>query len=179
MRNTGFILLGAALLVTSVHIVSAQEAGPRRNKRAMTRQMEIMGIPDLTDAQEEAIKAKHLELEKALTPLKSEIKVKDAELKQLLVSGNPGQREIDRMIDEISALRVQMQKLQIRHHLDIRGLLTEEQRVVFDKRFLEGSRPGMKDGRPGMRTGRRTARFRGRGPSGNENEEIVEIKEDQ
>jgi Spy/CpxP family protein refolding chaperone len=140
MRKRVLILLGAALLMMTIHPLLAQENPPGNRQRMMANRRNMMGIPDLTGEQQAQIKAVKLELEKAVIPLKGDVKVLDAEFKKLLASGGASERDIDVKIDEISALRVKMQKLQVKHHLAIRSLLTEAQRIAFDRRILAGPR---------------------------------------
>jgi len=152
MKRTAFILLGAVIVMTAIHPLPAQESRP------MVRRG---GMQDLTDAQQEQIKALQLELEESITPLKSEVRVLDAELKKLLIADGASQRDIDRKIDEIASLQTQMRKLQVKNNRSIRNLLTDEQKVQFDRRIVEG--PRRIRGRPFRgRTGMRMNGHRGR-----------------
>jgi len=156
MKKKTLILLGAAMLMMTIHPLLAQENEPGDRKYMMAMRRNMMGIPDLTDTQKDQIKAIKTELEKTVTPLKGEIKVLDAELKKMLVTDGTSERDIDRKIDEISGLRAKMQKLQLKHHREIRNMLTAEQQVIFDKRILEGPH----------RRGRLGSRKQGRGMQG-------------
>jgi len=163
MKKAALILLGAALSMITIHPLLAQENPPGNRPRMMANRRNMMGIPDLTEDQQAQIEAIRLKLEKTVIPLKGEIKVLDAELKNLLASGSASERELDRKIDEISALRVSVQKRQVKQHLEIRSLLTEEQKVFFDRRMLEGPRRRMQGGT--MRGGRlRGGRLQDRRP---------------
>ncbi len=95
-------------------------------------------LPELTEAQQKQIKDLKVQLEKEILPLKSEIQVKSAELKQLLVAGKPDRAAINKKIDEIGSLRTQIQKKRVENQLKVRALLTPEQRVMFDKRIFAG-----------------------------------------
>jgi Spy/CpxP family protein refolding chaperone len=72
-----------------------------------------------------------------MVPLESQLEVRMAELKSLVVAENPNQGSIDKKIDEIGAIRIQIEKKRIGHHLAVRAILTPDQRVPFDRHFLK------------------------------------------
>ena len=43
-------------------------------------------------------------------------------------------KEIEKQIDEIGFVKIQLAKMQAAHDLDIRKILDDEQRMIFDKR---------------------------------------------
>jgi len=129
---TGILIM--LFVFGSSSIIHAQH---EQNRRMITKNMDIK---DLTADQEEEIKKLKLELEKEILPFRSEIEVKSAELKMLLISENPDQKTINKKIEEIGELRTTMQKLRTHHLLKIRMLLTPEQKVEFNKRVFEKSR---------------------------------------
>ncbi len=141
MKKRVFVLLGAALVAAaSIPRTFAQEEKAVIRKRVIER--ETMGIPDLTDAQKDQIKNLENAADKEALGIRTDTGVLEAELQKLLVSDGASQKDIDRKIDEISALRTRMAKLHAKLQRDIRSLLSPEQRIVFDKQKLD--RPMMR-----------------------------------
>jgi len=142
------------LFLAAVFGVSLLGQGFAQDMTKIEKRVKVMRgggecIPDLTNTQKEQIKKIRLELQKALLPLRSQLEVKSAELKSLLVADNPDAAKINAKLDEIGALRTQIQKKRLTQELEIRKLLTSEQRVVFDERVLQGfdsMERGMKQG---------------------------------
>jgi len=131
------LILAAVLLASAAAPAFAQEK-QKIEKRVTRMEGERGGIPGLTAEQKEQIKKIRLETQKAMLPLQSQIEVKAAELKSLLVSDNPAAGAVNAKLDEIGSLRTQVQKKRVAQELEIRKLLTPEQRVSFDQRLLKG-----------------------------------------
>jgi len=88
---------------------------------------------DLTEKQKEKFKDLDLKHDKALLPLKSDLKILDAELSKLLIADKPDKTAIDQKIDEIGVVKVKIEKVKVKDKLARRALLTDKQRVHFDK----------------------------------------------
>jgi Spy/CpxP family protein refolding chaperone len=89
-------------------------------------------IPDLTDSQKDKMKTLHFDHMKALQPLQNEIGEKQARLRTLQTADKVNMSEINVVIEDIGSLRTKIMKMKAAHHQEIRSLLTEEQRVIFD-----------------------------------------------
>jgi len=100
---------------------------------------------NLTDAQKEAFKQSRLALEKQMLPLRNEIGEAEARQKTLTTAEKPDLAAINKNIEKIGGLKVEMAKIQAKHRLDMRAQLTEEQRLKFDmsKNHMRGDK-GMK-----------------------------------
>ena len=96
-------------------------------------------IPDLTDDQKEKIEALRIDHMKEMLELKNEIGEKHARLQTLTTAEKVNMSEVNKLIDTIGALQTKMMKMQVKHRQDIRELLTEKQRVIFD---AHGPGPG-------------------------------------
>ena len=59
--------------------------------------------------------------------------MKQAELDKLLLADKPDKKAIYKKIDEIEAVKTQIKKMKVSHKLEVRALLTPDQRVAFDK----------------------------------------------
>ena len=91
-----------------------------------------LGLPDLTEEQQEKIQSLNLDLQKELIPIRSQLELKNVELKALLIVDNPDEKAINSKIDEIGKLETEIQKATVKNNLAIRALLTPEQRIIFD-----------------------------------------------
>lgn len=94
--------------------------------------MKWMGL-ELTEEQQKKIDALKTNLHKALLPLNADLKVKKAELEKLRIAENPSTTAIDKKIEEIGALRTQIHKALVHHRLQVREILTPEQRIKFNQ----------------------------------------------
>jgi Spy/CpxP family protein refolding chaperone len=92
-------------------------------------------IPDLTPDQQakmETLRTKHI---KEVTPLRNELAEKKARLRTLQSADKPDLNSINKVIDEMSAIRANMQKKGAAHRAEISSLLTDDQRVHFNAKF--------------------------------------------
>ena len=89
-------------------------------------------IPDLTEEQETKLKEIRVEFGKEVLPLQNQMKEAEAKLRTLTTVENTDINAIDKQIEKIGDIRVQMEKKQARMEQEIRKLLTEEQRLFFD-----------------------------------------------
>jgi Spy/CpxP family protein refolding chaperone len=105
---------------------------------------------NLTDAQKEAFKQGILAVQKQLQPLRNELGEAKAHQKTLMTAEKPDLSAINKNIEKIGAIKVEMEKIQVKNRLDMRAQLTDEQRLKFDrwkgkKRQERGPR-GMRSG---------------------------------
>lgn len=105
---------------------------------------------NLTDVQKASFKSGMMAVQKQLLPLKNELGELEAHQKSLVMTEKPDQGAINKNIEKIGALRVEMAKIQTKHHLEMRAQLTDEQRLKFN--LMKGK---MKDrkGPKGMKRG--------------------------
>lgn len=87
---------------------------------------------NLTDAQKEAFKQSRLDLQKQLQPLRNELGEVKAHQKTLMTAEKPDLNNINKNIEKIGDLRVDMAKIMVEHRLNLRAQLTDEQRIKFD-----------------------------------------------
>jgi hypothetical protein len=94
----------------------------------------LPGIPNLSKEQSESIHKLQITLAIAKLPLENNVREKEARLHTLSTLKNPDIKEIEKQIDEIGVVKIQLAKMQAAHDLDIRNILDDEQRLIFDKR---------------------------------------------
>jgi Spy/CpxP family protein refolding chaperone len=105
---------------------------------------------NLTDAQKESFKQSSLAVQKQLQPLRNELGEAEAHQKTLTTAEKPDLAAINKNIEKIGALKVEMAKIQTKHRLEMRAQLTDEQRLKFDhfkEKMMDGKGPkGMRHG---------------------------------
>jgi len=129
--------------------------GPKNSKRGqdhtLMMQDERRGSADglnLTDAQKDAFKESRLAMQKQLQPLRNELGEAKAHQKTLVTAEKPDVSAINKNIEKIGDLKVEMAKIQVKHHLDMRAQLTDEQKLRFD---LKKGKMGHDKGPKGMK----------------------------
>jgi Spy/CpxP family protein refolding chaperone len=117
-----------------------------RNPEAMMAQK--LG---LSSEQMDQMKAIKLNNQKEMLPLKNTLGEKEAKLKSLQTAANADMKAINAQLDEIGALKVKMAKIKANGHQEVRKLLTDDQRVMFDMHFAEmGKENSQRGGRGNM-----------------------------
>ena len=120
------ILLVFILALMMGTLLSAQPSGKNSN-----------GIPGLSEDQKAQIHKLRISHLKDIQPINNQIGENRAHFKSLMNSESPDMTAINKNIDEFGSLRSQLLKKQAAHIQDIRKLLTEEQRLIFDQRRAE------------------------------------------
>jgi len=150
-----------ALIILPLTAVMGQNKGNRQGER-MQRQdgsrMEML-IPDLTEDQQSKMKDIHLNMMKESLSIRNKLGENRAKLKTLQTAENPDMKAIDKLIDESSSLHADLQKKAAANHQQVRSLLTEEQRVIFDSHSGQMRARAGRQGREGMRGQQRRQRF--------------------
>lgn len=123
-RSTVTVLVGLALIFALPSL--AQEAGKQACEKAC-------GIPNLTPEQTAKIQKVALEHQKALLALQTALKTKQLEFRQLMMEG-ADQTKLGAKIDELAKAKADIQKKCLAHRIEIRGLLTDEQKKAFDQK---------------------------------------------
>jgi Spy/CpxP family protein refolding chaperone len=97
---------------------------------------------NLTQKQLEKMDKLEIGLEKSLSPLFSKLRTNYLKLDELELQRNPDHTKIDKAWEEIYSLEEEIEKKEITHEENIRGLLTEDQRAVFDSYYGYGMGTG-------------------------------------
>gem|GEM_PF-1133155 len=98
---------------------------------------------ELTADQIKQVEEFKFEMKKKLIPLQADLKMAKLELQEMM-SGDASADALDKKIDEISAIKAEIQKIRIRHRLQFRDILTDEQKTKFDT--MPGFRHGFGEG---------------------------------
>ncbi len=119
-------ILMLMLLFSGLAFAQDPQPAPDPGKQSFKEKM------GLTDEQTAKIKEIKLSAKKEILPLKNELGEKKARLKTLSTADKVNMNEINGVIDDITSLKGRMMKIKMKKHQDIRALLTDEQRVMFD-----------------------------------------------
>jgi len=102
----------------------------------------------LTDEQSKKIDKLRLAYKQEKYLLKAKLKQAKVEFALLITADNPSKSAIDKKIDQIIKLKKEKLHLKANHKINVRKLLTEDQRVQFDLAVLKKMSKG-KHGRGG------------------------------
>jgi len=153
------VLFGLAVFTLGTALASPQDpsaaAGGEGGMKAAAMQCQNVEPPcggagcgnecpmagNLTEDQKKKIDEWKAVLEKEMIPLKSKVDVKTAELRDLLIADKPDAKAVDKKIEEVGAILLDMAKKKTQNRLKIREILTPEQRTGFDRQTLDGFEP--------------------------------------
>jgi len=91
----------------------------------------------LTEEQKVAADKLHLTLKRSVNVRKAQLRVKKIELNNMVASDTPDIMAIYLKIDEILDMKGDIMKRKYDHMVEMRGILTPEQRVSFDMKLVE------------------------------------------
>ncbi|MFT3740577.1 MAG: Spy/CpxP family protein refolding chaperone [Breznakibacter sp.] len=91
-------------------------------------------IPNLTDEQKSKIEALRVPYQKQIQVFQNKMGELKAHQRTLETADKADLKSINANIDEITKVQNQLLKTQAEHHQQIRGLLTDEQKLWFDQR---------------------------------------------
>jgi len=134
-------ILSIVLLMSLSTVLMAQSSGSSDEKpmRGHDHGLQMQGGHrgmaeglNLTDEQKAAFKQGMMELQKQMKPLRNELGEAEAHQKTLVTAEKLDFSAINKNIEKIGALKIEMAKIQTKNHLDMRALLTDEQKLKFD-----------------------------------------------
>ncbi len=153
MRKSIFILmlLVPALILAQPAKMSGRECGPGMMHGQTGGHQMLWSKLDLSDAQKEQLASLRLDHEKKCIPLQAEIKLARIELEES-IGDNASERNIDKAVEQLLKKKNELFKLRIKHRLDMRNVLTDEQKAMLKEMRLESPMGGRKGGKhhPGM-----------------------------
>jgi len=127
------------LSLSSVLVAQTTDNGPRKGNRGAQNEMRKNGGErgmqngmNLTDAQRDAFKQSMMAMHKQIQPLRNELGEAEAHQKTLVSAEKTDMGAINKNIEKIGGIRVEIAKIETKHHLDMRAQLTDEQKLKFD-----------------------------------------------
>lgn len=140
------VITGAVVVANGQHHRGFQRGDDSSGKEF--RKMEKdghRGLPDMTEEQKEKVKELKTSFLKEISPVENELKEKEARLNTLSAAEKVDKKAIEKTVKEIGELKTKMMLAREFHKQDVRAILTEEQRVVFDR--MGNHKRGMRHGR--------------------------------
>lgn len=151
MKRLIKVAMTLIMMVLVINVTSAQQ-GPRQgNGRGYGQgagegnDVRLSSL-NLTDEQQEQLRSMRVKTQKELLPIRNKLGENKAKMKTLSTVDNVDLKAINKLIDEGGKLEASMAKLQMANHQEIRKLLTDEQRVMFDSRDFRQGRNGQAKG---------------------------------
>lgn len=136
-----------------------KERGERRlEQRKLNQKQRIESLLDLSEEQKASMKSLRLQQQEKSLQHRNILGEKRARLQTLRSEKKADLKSINKLIDEMADLRAKQMKSSIAHEQEVRALLNDEQRVIFDshkqnRKFRKGGERAQR-GERGMR-GRR------------------------
>jgi len=149
MRTNYFKLFILTLIFSSLLIASslAQPPGMKSGPHPGMEDKFLNKIPDITEKQKEQIKDLKTNHMKEVLPLRNQVREKKAHLQTISTGEKVDMDQVNKTIEEIGELKLVIAKKRASHRQQIRNILTEDQRVIFDSfRMKNGMHQGF-DGR--------------------------------
>ena len=128
-------------MVSGIGFAQNHDARPNNKqemvkKQAMHQKMMKKGQMDqksiFTDEQKESMKKIKMESMKKMKPIHDQLRELGARQKTLTTAEKPDFAGIDKNIEKMGQLKIQLAKLMERSKQEVRALLTEEQRLMMD-----------------------------------------------
>ena len=113
-------------LILSLPLLAIAQPGPHGTKGKMMEQL------DLTDEQQSQIQELRLEHQKEMMTLNDEMHSLRNQMKLVLTEDKPSNSEIETLAGKIGTASRNIALAKANHRLDVRKLLTDEQKVKFD-----------------------------------------------
>jgi Spy/CpxP family protein refolding chaperone len=126
--NTMFKKLSLVLIVMTVVLIAQPEPG----RGLEGYQEKFSDKLNLTEQQEGQIAELRYEFQLKMIDLNADLQKLELGLKDRVHTDNPDRSAIHKTIDKISAKKGEIQKFRLDHRLEVRSLLTKEQRATFD-----------------------------------------------
>lgn len=126
------VLLSVLVLASSLAIAQPKNGQRGQCDKAQRGAKDKMACLNLTEDQQATAETFFTEMQKEMTPLKLDLKEKKVQLDKLMIADQPDEKDIDAKLEEMSAIRLEMQKLKIDHQLKLRTILDADQKVLFD-----------------------------------------------
>ncbi|MBI9038112.1 MAG: Spy/CpxP family protein refolding chaperone [Bacteroidales bacterium] len=162
------VMVVATLIAgTNSSLFAQQEQGKQKMDRKEFRNQEFDGngprmmcynLPGITESQKQQIKDLRTANLGTQTQLRNRLAEKRAHLNTLQAADEVDMKAINLTIDEMSALRTTIQKNSVALNQEIRKLLTDEQKTIYDARKGKRKSGHNNHGKQMMKDGKKNKR---------------------
>lgn len=147
MKKTAVVVL-AILMISSTNIFA--QKGQKFNDREPGERFNICNrIPDLTEDQQTKIETLRVSHLKEMNAYRNQMNELRAKKNTLMSTDGSDLKNINSAIDQMTDVHNKMMKASAKHHMDVRNLLTDDQKVYFDSMPKHGHGKGRGMGREG------------------------------
>lgn len=127
----------SVVLSSSLSIVSAQHntesSSKKMNKEHKMKDKSYCGKLNLTEDQQKKFDKFKLDGEKKILPIKISLNELKAKKQTLMSAPTVDKKEVNKIIKEMNDKKEQIQLIRTEQHINMRNILTEEQRKRWDK----------------------------------------------
>lgn len=150
MKHTRILTTGILVvlfsLTTNVFAQRGQKECRDNDNNRSDRFKEMMDLSDDQVEEIKALKTKHFSM---MDELRSDMEIVNSELKDITSGEDYNLNAALKKVDEITSLKNKMMKVELKHRDAVRNLLTDEQKVIFDKQKPRARRDFNNDGKRG------------------------------
>lgn len=132
------VLVSLLMLLMAAGNAFARPGGGFGGKKGM----KMLKSLNLDHQQEMAVQDLRLKLQKEMLPLKTDLTKLENDLKLEMTADSFDKNKTEKLVKEISDVRIKMGMARIMHQQDIRSLLNDSQRKKFDMHILSKKRFG-------------------------------------
>jgi Spy/CpxP family protein refolding chaperone len=137
MRVKSVVLMLGLLIAIALPLWAQPMPDPPRGFSGCGPMMEsckpMLDELKLTPEQKKTFEEMALKHQKEMLPLRSALQAKRLDLRGEFMADNPNQSKINPIVDDIAKARAEIQKKQIAHRLEMRSVLTPEQKALWDE----------------------------------------------
>lgn len=143
LKNTA---ITALFLVMASALIAQPGYGRKAQNFDGERRMQKCRIPDLTEEQEEQIRELRTAYIADMDEYRSDMRILREEYHDLTSGQDYDEKAASEKIDETTALKNKMMKQNLEHRNEVRSMLSDEQKVFFDRHHFgrnnKGNGPG-------------------------------------
>ncbi len=135
MKKLTLIMAGLLAAATLWSQPAPKERGTRRHgDQRMERKAHMEERLGLTTEQKSKIEELRTAHKGSVLSVRNNLDIKHAELRALIASSDtPEKKQLDRLITEINLLDGEIFKKKIEHRIEVRSLLDDKQKILFDE----------------------------------------------
>lgn len=149
MKKTRLITSGLIVLIILMAVqINAQQ------KRCDQRGNYYLTYLELDENQKTQAETFYTEMQKTVNTLNLDRKEKELELKKLMIADNVEEQVVFSKVEEISQLQAEIRKARMKNKIQLRSILTANQKVLFDSKEI-GRMSGKRNGGRSDKSGRR------------------------
>ncbi len=126
-------MMVAMMLLSMIHVSAQSQKGPKERGE----QSHPLMFLNLSDEQQAQAKAFYSQMKEKTTPIQLDVKEKEIQLQKLMIADKIDESAVFAKVDEVSALKAQIQKARLQNKIQLRSILNKEQRILFDAKATD------------------------------------------